>query len=163
MATTFIITTNWWADTALPPAWALLSNAGAWPRWWRAVARTQLVPQGRRAAGRPGPWPWRTALGLPLQLRVTRLAAQPPGWLTLRLQGDLQGQATFTLQQAAAKGIELSCRCELAGPLARHGFRGWLLERRVLTVLQSLAHDMGRALQCRVQPLGGWQGSASRQ
>jgi hypothetical protein len=163
MVTTFIITTHWWADTALQPAWNLLTNSDAWPRWWRAVARAQGSGHGGRAARGTSGWPWRTMLGLPLHLGVAALAAQPPGWMTLRVQGDLQGQATFTLQPAAGTGIDLSCRWELGGPLARQGVRGWLLKRRVERLLQSLAQDMGHALDCRVHQLGVWQGSSRRE
>jgi hypothetical protein len=91
---------------------------------------------------------------------VTTLGGQPQQWLSLRLQGDLQAQATFSLEPAVGRGLDITCRFELQGP--RRGLRPWapVFERRARQLLQHLARDLGLALGCRSDLLGTWQGSA---
>ena len=169
----FIITTTAWVDSSVPCLWQLLADVRGWPRWWTAVASADPPPlQGRPTARprRPGarvPRWWRQALGWPLQLVVSIRASQAPEWLTLQLQGDLRGQATFMLQAAAgpAHGVDLTCRCELEDPrrsvLGPLGFRPWSpgFESQVVRWLQTLVDDLGQALNCRTQRVGHWQGS----
>ena len=160
--THLICTTSAWVDTSAPRLWELLADAPHWPLWWSAVARCDVAtPRPRHAllAGR-----WRLALGWPLHLVVSTLASQPQEWLTWRLQGDLDGQATFMLQPAggAPAGLDLTCRCELRGPAPGWWRGSAALERRAGGLLLALARDLGRALQCRTEVLGHWQGSRWR-
>jgi hypothetical protein len=124
------------------------------------VARTDRLTANSAQTRQDLARAWRTALGRPLHLAVLTLGGQPHQWLSLRLQGDLQGQATFTLQPAARHGLDITCRCELQGP--RRGLRPWapVFERRARRLLQHLARDLGLALGCRTAMLGTWQGSA---
>jgi hypothetical protein len=158
MGPSFIITTHWRAEASAARVWPLLAHAAHWPRWWSSISRTDLIP----TSGPPDGRPWRLALGRPLQLAVATLASQPHQWLTVRLRGDVQGQATFTLGQDAPNGLDITCRCELQLPAA--DMPGWALwvQRRIRKLLLTLAQDMGRALECRVHILDSWQGSAWR-
>jgi uncharacterized protein YndB with AHSA1/START domain len=161
----FICTTTARIDTSTTRLWPLLADTANWPRWWTAVGLSRRPP----ASGRPAPratWlgRWRLAVGRPLHLAVATLASQPQEWLTLRLQGDLHGQATFMLQAPGAResGLDLTCRCELQNP----GPARWLaavgLEHRVQGLMRALVRDLGLALQCRSEVLGHWQGSSWR-
>ena len=167
----FIITTTAWVDSSVPCLWQRLADVRGWPRWWTAVASADPAPWPARLAAPSrmpiGRW-WRRAMGWPLQLVVSIRASQPTEWLTLQLQGDLRGQATFMLQAARgpAHGVDLTCRCELEdpqrgawGPFER---RRWSpgFESQVVRWLQALVDDLGRALNCRTQRVGHWQGSA---
>jgi hypothetical protein len=108
------------------------------------------------------------AWGLPLKLSVATVASEWPDWLTVRLQGDLQGQLTFAVQAAdgpagdAQPGVDLTCRCELLGALV--GLWPWrlLLEHRIRLLARTLVRDLGQVLHCPTRVLAHWQGSAWR-
>jgi uncharacterized protein YndB with AHSA1/START domain len=155
MGSRFIITTRCRADTSAARAWTLLADAHRWPQWWSAIAQVQSM---QLPGAMPGNWSWRVVLGRPLRLVVSTLASQPPQWLTLRLHGDLLGQATITLQPASGRGLDITCRCELQTP--RYALRPLALvfENRLRQLLRSLSTDVGRALHCEVQQLDSWQG-----
>jgi hypothetical protein len=164
----FICTTTARIDTSALRLWPLLADSADWPRWWTAVARSGK-PQ---APGRPPrtPWlgRWRLAVGWPLHLAVATQASQPQEWLTIRLNGDLQGQATFMLQlpgqpdSSPQTGLDLTCRCELQDPRPALWPGAAGLEHRMHRLMQTLVRDLGRALQCRSEVLGHWQGSSWR-
>lgn len=160
MGSNLIIATCLWADTSAEQAWPLLADAAAWPQWWHAIAQSRAWPAD--ALHTASALPWRALLGRPLRLAVATLAAQPRAWLTLRLEGDLQGQATFTLEPAAQHGLSISCRCELQAPRGSLSALAPWFERRVLRLLQSLGQDFGLALSCRIRLMAAWQGSAWR-
>jgi len=172
--THLICTTSAWVDTSAPRLWHLLADAPGWPQWWSAVARCDVAAPASGNTVLPGRW--RLALGWPLHLVVSRLASQPQEWLTWRLRGDLDGQATFMLQAAGSApagspagahagrppGLDLTCRCELREPPPGWWWGAAALEHRTSGLLLGLARDLGRALHCRSEVLGHWQGSRWR-
>jgi hypothetical protein len=169
LRTSFIVTTAARLDTSAARLWQLLENAGGWPGWWASMARcdTRLRRPAQPASAVIGGF-WRVAWGLPLHLNVIAVASGLPEWQTVRLQGDLQGQLTFTVQAARNLvhdrpfAVDLTCRCELMGMLASLSPWRLLLERRIGRLNQTLVRDLGKSLQCRAQVLAHWQGCASR-
>lgn len=169
LRSSFIFTTTARIDTSAARLWQVLAATSAWPGWWAALAPSVACAGQHARPGRAEPGGrWRVAWGLPLKLSVATVASEWPDWLTVRLQGDLQGQLTFAVQAAdgpagdAQPRVDLTCRCELLSVLV--GLWPWrmLLEHRIRLLARTLVRDLGQVLHCPTRVLAHWQGSAWR-
>ena len=78
-AAEFRLVTDWRLDAPIGEVWAVLEAVDAWPDWWRAVVRVEVMESGD-AKGIGAVWrmTWRTALPyqLAFDMRVTRIDPQ---------------------------------------------------------------------------------------
>jgi hypothetical protein len=80
--------------------WAELSTPDAWPDWWRAVRKVELLAEGGRdGVGAIRRFTWGTALPYTLSFDMTATRVEPLAVLEGRARGELDGTGRWTLRR----------------------------------------------------------------
>jgi uncharacterized protein YndB with AHSA1/START domain len=98
-ATRFDLVTEWRLATPIERVWAELANPDAWPQWWRAVRKVELLEGGDPATGLGARrrFTWGTALPYTLSFDMTATRVEPMSVLEGRASGELDGVGRWTL------------------------------------------------------------------
>jgi uncharacterized protein YndB with AHSA1/START domain len=120
-ATEFHLITDWTLPAPIDAVWAELTRPEAWPAWWRAVERVELLEEGDAyGIGALRRLTWRTALpySLTFDMRTTRV--EPKTLIEGRAQGELSGVGRWTL---APNGVETHVRYDWTVEVTRPWMR----------------------------------------
>jgi hypothetical protein len=99
-ATRFDLVSEWRFATQIERIWAELIDADAWPEWWRAVKRVELIADGDRdSLGAVRRFTWGTALPYQLSFDMTVTRIEPMQMLEGRARGELDGTGRWTLKR----------------------------------------------------------------
>ncbi len=93
MATThFSLISDWHFEAPLERVWALIEASEAWPEWWRAVKRVELVRDGAAdGVGAVRRLTWATALPYTLAFDVETVRVVRHSEIEGRAFGELDG------------------------------------------------------------------------
>lgn len=98
--TRFELVSEWRLAFPLERVWAEISSPDAWPQWWRAVKKVEVLsnggPDGIGAVRR---FTWRTALPYELSFDMTATRVEPMSILEGRAKGELDGTGLWTLRR----------------------------------------------------------------
>ncbi|MGZ3298877.1 MAG: SRPBCC family protein, partial [Asticcacaulis sp.] len=76
----------------------VLTEVDAWPQWWPAVKRVELLEPGdAEGLGALRRMTWRTALPYSLSFDMRTLRVEPKGLIEGRVSGELDGTGRWTL------------------------------------------------------------------
>ena len=99
-ATRFELVSEWRFATPIERIWAELSTPDAWPSWWRAVKKVELIAEGDRdGVGAVRRFTWGTALPYTLSFDMTVTRVEPMAALEGRAKGELDGTGLWTLRR----------------------------------------------------------------
>jgi uncharacterized protein YndB with AHSA1/START domain len=101
--TQFHLTTHW--SFRAPPlkVWDALAQPEAWPSWWRAVERVEVIEPGDAdGVGAYRRLTWRTALPHRVAFNMRTLRVEKPALIEGRADGELAGTGRWTLAPVAA-------------------------------------------------------------
>ncbi|GAB4437878.1 MAG: SRPBCC family protein [Chloroflexi bacterium OHK40] len=129
----YAFVTTWRLDAPVEPVWDAIVAAEAWPTWWRAVVRVEVLERGDdRGIGALQRQTWRTALpyGFSFTMRTTRV--EPLRLIEGQAVGDLEGLGRWTFLPEGKRTVlrnDWIVRTNkpwmnLLAPLARPAF-GW--------------------------------------
>lgn len=108
----FDLVTQWRLDAPIAAVWAALIAVEAWPDWWRAVRRVELIEPGDAGGlGAVRRMTWRTALPYTLTFTTRTSRIEPMAAIEAQASGELDGVGLWTL------------RAEGGGTLARYDWR----------------------------------------
>jgi uncharacterized protein YndB with AHSA1/START domain len=103
--THFHLTTQWTLAAAPMAVWDALARPQAWPSWWRAVERVEVIepgdPDGTGAYRR---LTWRTALPYRITFNMRTVRVEKPTLIEGRADGELAGTGRWTLAPTGAGG-----------------------------------------------------------
>jgi len=101
--TRFHLTTQWTLAAPPLPVWDALAQPEAWPSWWRAVERVEVIePGGPDGVGAYRRFTWRTALPYRVTFNMRTLRVEKPALIEGRADGELTGTGRWTLTPADA-------------------------------------------------------------
>ncbi len=101
-AADFHLITEWRLNAPIDAVWHALTEVEAWPGWWRAVRRVELLEPGDAGGiGSLRRMTWRTALpySLSFDMRTTRIEHHRV--IEGRAGGELDGTGRWTLWEEA--------------------------------------------------------------
>ena len=98
--TQFVLVTDWHFDAPIARVWALIEQVEAWPSWWRAVRKVEMLkPGGQDGIGAGRRLTWATALPYTLTFDVELVRIEPGRLSEGRAFGDLDGTGIWTLSE----------------------------------------------------------------
>ena len=99
----FHLTTEWRLEAPTDQVWALLTAVEAWPGWWKAVKRVELVQAGDAdGIGAVRRMTWRTALPYALSFDMCTTRVEPNILIEGQASGELDGLGRWTLRADGA-------------------------------------------------------------
>ena len=101
--THFHLTTHWTLKVPALAVWEGLARPEAWPTWWRAVERVEVIEPGDAdGVGAYRRLTWRTALPYRVAFNMRTLRVEKPALIEGRADGELAGTGRWTLAPTAA-------------------------------------------------------------
>ncbi|MEO6012792.1 MAG: SRPBCC family protein [Devosia sp.] len=97
-ATRFDLVSDWYFDTPVERIWAELITPEAWPDWWRAVKKVEVLSEGDTiGVGAVRRFTWGTALPYTLSFNMTATKIEPMRLIEGEARGELDGLGRWTL------------------------------------------------------------------
>lgn len=120
-ASYFELITDWRLEAPLSRVWAEISAPDAWPDWWRAVKRVEMVKPGdENGLGAVRRFTWATALPYTITFDMTATRIEPQHLLEGEARGELDGVGRWTLSEDGGTTVaRYEWRVELTKPWQR--------------------------------------------
>jgi uncharacterized protein YndB with AHSA1/START domain len=120
-AAEFHLVTDWTLPAPIDAVWAELTTPEAWPEWWRAVQRVELLENGdANGVGALRRFSWRTALPYSLSFEMRTVRVEPKTLIEGRAEGELSGVGRWSLRSdGAATLVRYDWRVEVTRPWMR--------------------------------------------
>lgn len=159
-----VLTSRWQLDAPVHRLWPLLAQVDRWPHWWpgaRAAGSALRAPAS--PLGDVARLSLRGALPIEMRLQLTTIAVEDARMLEWHAAGDLQAVVAWILEPGRGRGVDITCRWDLAP--ASPGWRGLaMLSRRVLewnhfALMRSGARGLGEALDAETSAVSEWAGT----
>lgn len=100
-ATRFDLVSEWDLSSPIGRVWAELTHPEAWPSWWRAVRKVEMIRDGDvKGVGAVRRFTWATALPYNLSFEMTATRIEPMTVIEGRARGELDGVGRWTLSPA---------------------------------------------------------------
>jgi uncharacterized protein YndB with AHSA1/START domain len=97
-ATRFDLVSEWDFVSPIERVWDELTHPDAWPDWWRAVRKVELIADGdANGVGAVRRFTWGTALPYTLSFEMTATHIEPMRMIEGRARGELDGVGRWTL------------------------------------------------------------------
>lgn len=145
--------TTWCLDAPIGAVFDLLHDAAGYPRWWKGVARVEVLERGDdTGVGALDRFTWRSVLpySLGFDLRVTRV--QRPHMIEGRACGELEGVGVWRLYEGNGVAVVYDWRVRTTkrwmnalGPVARPAF-AWNHDIVMRQGGRGLAAELGATL-----------------
>ena len=152
-AASYRFVTTWCLDAPIERVFEAIDEAGAWPRWWKGVKRTELLEPGdAQRIGRVWELTWRSRLPYDLTFRSTVTRREPPYVLEGSADGELIGPGRGRLYEGRGTAAVYECDVRTArawmnriAPVARPAF-AWNHDVVMRQGAQGLARLLGAPL-----------------
>jgi uncharacterized protein YndB with AHSA1/START domain len=117
----FELVTEWRFDAPRDRVWALLQAVEAWPDWWPAVKRVELIrPGDGQGLGAIRRLTWRTALPYSLSFEIETVRVDPLVQIDGRAFGELDGFGRWSLcEDGGVTRVRYDWRVEVTKPWMR--------------------------------------------
>ena len=103
----FVLVTEWALTATIERVWAALTAPDEWPRWWKYVARVELVTEGDAdGIGAVRRYTWTSRLPYRLTFDMTTRALAAPHEIEGLATGELRGVGRWSLR-AAQDGVRV--------------------------------------------------------
>jgi hypothetical protein len=100
-ATRFDLVSEWDFVSPIERIWDELTHPEAWPNWWRAVRKVELISDGDASGvGAVRHFTWGTALPYTLGFEMTATSVEPMQLIEGRARGELDGVGRWTLSSS---------------------------------------------------------------
>jgi uncharacterized protein YndB with AHSA1/START domain len=119
--THFALITDWHFTAPIERVWALIEDTKAWPSWWRAVKRVELLRAGDAdGVGAVHRLTWATALPYTLTFDVETIRVERLSEIEGRAFGELDGTGLWTLHtEPEGTHVRYVWRVEVTKPWMR--------------------------------------------
>lgn len=119
--TEFVLITDWRFDAPLDQVWKLIETTEAWPEWWPAVKKVELLKRGGDDdVGTVRRLTWGTALPYTITFDVRTTSVVPKARIEGRAFGELDGVGVWTLREEyGLTHVRYDWRVEVTKPWMR--------------------------------------------
>ena len=117
----FNLVTNWSLAAPIERVWDELNHPDAWPQWWSAVKRVEVIAPGdANGVGAIRRITWRTALPYEISFDMRATRVEPMSLLEGRASGELNGVGRWTLTPTpAGTSVRYDWQVDLGKPWMR--------------------------------------------